>query len=293
MHWPKSLNKKINLSFKLSDYTTFKIGGSARYFLEPSNLRQLQDALSFARNKDIRVFILGAGSNILVSDSGINGLVIKLNSPSFKGLHIRGRFVDVGSAMKLNQLILRTKDQGLSGLEFLSGIPGTLGGALMGNAGSWGGEIGELVEEVRVLDYNGKIKLLKKRQLKFSYRKSNLHKYIILSGRLKLSLTKKEMIMQKIKEYLKQRSNTQENSLPNAGCIFKNPKGLAAGKLIEACGLKGRRVGQAVISERHANFILNIAKAKSKDVLLLMELMRREVKRRFRVDLKPEIKIWK
>ena len=293
MHWPKSLNNKINQSAKLRDHTTFKIGGLARYFLKASNLRQLQDALIFARKKMIRVFILGSGSNILASDSGVNGLVIKLNSPGFKELRIKGRFIDAGSAMKLNQLILRAKDQGLSGLEFLSGIPGTLGGALMGNAGAWGSEIGELVEEIRVLDYNGKIKLLKKQQLKFSYRKSNLSKYIILSARLKLRLAKKEVIMQTIKQYLKQRGKTQENSLPNAGCIFKNPKNLTAGKLIEECGLKLRRAGQAIISGVHANFILNMAKAKSKDVLSLMELTRKEVKRKFKVELKPEINLWK
>jgi len=293
MHWPKSLSNKINRSIKLRDHTTFKIGGLARYFLKASNLKQLQDALIFARKKRIRVFILGSGSNILASDSGVNGLVIKLNSPGFKGLRIKGRFIDAGSAMKLNQLILRAKDQGLAGLEFLSGIPGTLGGALIGNAGAWGSQIGELVEEIRVLDYNGKIKLLKKQQLKFSYRKSNLSKYIILSARLKLRLAKKEVIMQKIKQYLKQRSKTQENSLPNAGCIFKNPKNLAAGKLIEECGLKLRRAGQAIISRVHANFILNMAKAKSKDVLSLMKLARKEVKRRFKVELKPEINLWK
>ena len=293
MHWPKSLNNKINQSAKLRDHTTFKIGGLARYFLKASNLRQLQDALIFARKKMIRVFILGSGSNILASDSGVNGLVIKLNSPGFKELRIKGRFIDAGSAMKLNQLILLAKDQGLAGLEFLSGIPGTLGGALMGNAGAWGSEIGELVEEIRVLDYNGKIKLLKKQQLKFSYRKSNLSKYIILSARLKLRLAKKEVIMQTIKQYLKQRGKTQENSLPNAGCIFKNPKNLTAGKLIEECGLKLRRAGQAIISGVHANFILNMAKAKSKDVLSLMELARKEVKRKFKVELKPEINLWK
>ena len=293
MHWPKSLSNKINRFEKLRDHTTFKIGGLARYFLKASNLRQLQDALIFARKKRIRVFILGSGSNILASDSGVNGLVIKLNSPGFKELRIKGRFIDAGSAMKLNQLILRAKDQSLAGLEFLSGIPGTLGGALMGNAGAWGSQIGELVEEIRVLDYNGKIKLLKKQQLKFSYRKSNLSKYIILSARLKLRLAKKELIMQKIKQYLKQRGKTQENSLPNAGCIFKNPKNLAAGKLIEECGLKLRRAGQAIISRVHANFILNMAKAKSKDVLSLMKLARKEVKRRFKVELKPEINLWK
>ncbi len=293
MHWPKSLNSKIKLSVKLSDHTAFKIGGCAKYFLQGSNLSQLQDALVFAKNKNIRIFILGAGSNILSSDSGVDGLVIKLSGPNFTRLRIKGRFVDAGSAVKLNQLILRAKDQGLAGLEFLTGIPGTLGGALMGNAGAWGNQIGELVEEVRVLDYNGKIKLLKRQQLKFSYRKSNLQKYIILSGRLRLRAAKKETIMLKIKKYLQQRSKTQENSLPNAGCIFKNPKGLAAGKLIEMCGLKGRRVGQAIISGVHANFILNIAKAKSKDVLSLMQLMRGEVKKKFKVILKPEINIWK
>ena len=162
MHWPKSLNNKINFSAKLSGYTTFKIGGRAKYFLQADNLSQLQDALVFAKNKDIRVFILGAGSNILASDSGIDGLVIKLSGSNFKGLHFKGSFVDAGSAMKLNQLILRAKDQGLSGLEFLAGIPGTLGGALRGNAGAWGESIGELVEEVQVLDYNGKVKLLNK-----------------------------------------------------------------------------------------------------------------------------------
>lgn len=293
MHWPKSLKYKINQSAKLSDYTTFKIGGYAKYFLEASNLKQLQDALNFAKNNDIRLYILGGGSNILASDSGINGLVIKLTSSSFKRLRIKGRFIDAGSAMKLSQLILRTKDQGLSGLEFLSGIPGTLGGALMGNAGAWGSQIGELAEEARVLDYNGKVKLLKKQQLKFSYRKSNLGKYIILSVKLKLRLDRKKMIMLKISRYLKQRGIRQENSLPNAGCIFKNPKDLTAGKLIEECGLKNRREGQAVISGAHANFILNTGRARSRDVLLLMKLMREEVKKKFKVSLKPEVNLWK
>ncbi|MDD5097833.1 MAG: UDP-N-acetylmuramate dehydrogenase [Candidatus Omnitrophica bacterium] len=293
MHWPKSLNNKINFSAKLSDYTTFKIGGCAKYFLKAGNLSQLLDALALAKNKFIRVFILGAGSNILASDTGVNGLVIKLSGADFTKLSVQGRFIDAGSAMKLNQLVLRTKDSGLSGLEFLAGIPGTLGGALMGNAGAWGRSIGELVEEVQVLDYNGKVRRLKKQQLKFSYRKSNLQKYIILSARLRLSIAKKETIILKIKQYLKQRSKTQSNNLPNAGCIFKNPKGLAAGKLIEECGLKNKRRGQAIISPVHANFILNTAQAHSEDVLALMDLMRREVKKKFKVMLKPEINIWK
>jgi len=313
MRWPKSLNKKIKPCVKLAAYTTFKIGGPARFFFEPISLKELQDALVFARDKRLPVFILGTGSNILVSDSGLNALVIKLSGKDFKGLRINGFYMQAGCGLKLNQLLIRAKNSGLSGLEFLAGIPGTLGGALMGNAGAWGKSIGDLVEEARVLDYNGKPKLLKKSQLEFGYRKSNLSKYIIVQAKLKLAPAKQDEIASLTSQLLKQRALRQENNLPNAGCIFKNPmtpqpaallKGRQtaalwpaalwpAGRLIDACGLKAKAVGGAVISSLHANFILNRGKAKSKDVLSLMRLMRREVKRRFKVNLEPEIKIWK
>ena len=291
MRWPKSL--KIKTGVKLSGYTTFKIGGPARFFLEPGNLKELQDALVFAKNKRIKVFILGAGSNILVSDSGLDGLVIWLNAAYFKSLRFNRENIQAGSGLKLNQLLTGAKNKSLSGVEFLAGIPGTLGAAIIGNAGAWGKSIGELVNEVQVLDYNGRARLFKKSQLKFSYRKSNLHKYIILSAKLKLVSAPKREIEYKVKQLLRQRSQTQENNLPNAGCIFKNPSRWPAGKLIEGCGLKARACGRAVISAVHANFILNTGKAKSKDVLSLMYLMRKEVKRRFKVNLEPEIKIWK
>ncbi|MDP2044376.1 MAG: UDP-N-acetylmuramate dehydrogenase [Candidatus Omnitrophota bacterium] len=291
MHWPKSL--KIKTGVKLSGYTTFKIGGPARFFLKPNNLKELQDALIFAKNKHIKVFILGAGSNILVSDSGLDGLVIWLNAAYFKGLRFNRENIQAGCGLKLNQLLIGAKNKSLSGVEFLAGIPGTLGAAIIGNAGAWGESIGELVSEVQVLDYNGRARLLKKSQLKFSYRKSNLRKYIILSAKLKLVPAPQREIEYKVNQLLRQRSKTQENNLPNAGCIFKNPAKYFAGKLIEDCGLKARACGRAVISAKHANFILNKGKAKSKDVLSLMYLMRKEVKRRFRVNLEPEIKIWK
>jgi len=294
MLWPKSLNKKIKPGVKLAAYTTFKIGGTARYLFEPESLKELQDALVFAKAKRIPVFILGAGSNILASDSGLNALVIKLSGKGFKGLAVNGIYMQAGCGLKLNQLITAAKNRGLSGLEFLAGIPGTLGGALMGNAGAWGKPIGDLVEEVSVLDYNGKPKLLKKSQLEFGYRKSNLGKYIIIGAKLKLTPGKQHEIVSLMSRLLKQRSLRQENNLPNAGCIFKNPAaGQPSGRLIEACGLKGKAAGQAAISSRHANFILNRGKAKSKDVLSLMRLAAREVERRFKVRLDPEIKIWK
>lgn len=308
MLWPKCLNKKIKPGVKLAAYTTFKIGGAARFFFEPDTLKELRDALVFAKTKGIPVFILGAGSNILASDTGLNALVIRLSGKDFKGLAVNGIYLRAGCGLKLSRLLTAAKKRSLSGLEFLAGIPGTLGGALMGNAGAWGKSIGDLVEEISVLDYNGKVKLLKKNRLEFGYRRSSLGEYIITGAKLKLTPGKLSQISSLIRGLLKQRSLSQENNLPNAGCIFKNPsalrpqgRGLAsgcqshwtAGKLIDACGLKGRRAGGAVVSSRHANFILNRGRAKSKDVLSLMRLAAKEVERRFKVKLEPEIKIWK
>ena len=293
MNWPKHLNKKIKTKINLAGQTSFKIGGKARFFFQPENLKQLQQALISAKRAGLRIFILGAGSNILVSDSGLNGLVIKLAGPDFKKLNFEGNCMIAGSGLKLSRLILSAKNKGLSGLEFLAGIPGTLGGAAMGNAGAWDKSIGGLVKEVHVLDDCGKLKLLKNRELKFSYRESNLNKYIILSAKLKLTPENKGLIAARIKKYLLERRKTQNNSLPNAGCVFKNPVNASAGKLIDLCGLKGKAKGGAVISKLHANFILNKNKAKSRDVLSLMDLISRKVKERFKINLEPEIKIWK
>ena len=286
---PLGIRNKVDLAC----FTSFKIGGPAKFFFEPQNLQELREALIFAKHAGIKVFMLGAGSNILVSSSGLDGLVIKLSSQDFKKLDTKGTCVVAGSGLKLNKLILFTRDQGLSGLEFLSGIPGTLGGALMGNAGAWGKSIGELVKEVCVLDRNGKLKILKGKRLKFAYRKSNLDGYIIIRAKFKLSASTKDGIAAKIKEYLVQRSKTQDSSLPCAGCVFKNPNKNSAGRLIDLCGLKGKIKGGAVISQRHANFILNTGHAASRDVLFLMDLMQRKVREKFQINLEPEIKIWK
>jgi len=294
MLWPKNLDKKIKSGVKLASCTTFKIGGAARFFFEPDTLQELRDALVFARAKRIPVFILGTGSNILASDTGLNALVIRLSGKDFKGLVVNGVHLQAGSGLKISQLLTAAKKRSLSGLEFLAGIPGTLGGALMGNAGAWGKAIGDMVEEVSVLDYNGKAKLLKKSRFKFGYRSSNLRDHIIVGARLKLISGKQGRITSLMSRLLKQRSLSQENNLPNAGCIFKNPApSQPAGRIIEECGLKGRRAGQAVISSKHANFILNRGRAKSKDVLSLMRLAAKEAQRRFKISLEPEIKIWK
>ena len=293
MLWPKRLSKKIKTKVNLSGYTSFKIGGPAEYFFEPKNLKSLQQILVFARQSGQRVFILGAGSNILVSDAGLDGLVVRLSGKNFKQCSCQGNYLVAGSGLKLNALISFSKKHNLSGLEFLVGIPGSLGGSLLGNAGAWGKFIGEMVTQVGVVDYSGKLKILQSKQLKFAYRKSNLNKYIIIWAKFKLQAAQKKVILAKMREYLLRRKQSQGSNLPNAGCIFKNPSGGSAGRLIDSCKLKGKAKGQAVISKRHANFILNAGKAKSRDVLALMDLMQKKVRERFKVNLEPEVKIWK
>ncbi len=293
MLWPKDLAKKIINKFSLADLTTFKIGGASRFFFEPADLKSLQKVLVFAKGAGIKVFILGSGSNLLVSDSGVDGIVIKLTAKDFTGICTKGTCIMAGAGLKLNRLILFAQAKGLSGLEFLSGIPGTLGGAISGNAGAWGSAIGKLVREVCVLDYNGKPKLINYKGLKFGYRKSHLDKYIIISATLRLQAVDKKLIEAKIKKYLRKRGKTQYTRFPNAGCVFKNPGKTSAGVLIDRCGLKGKTKGGASVSETHANFILNSNKAKARDVLKLMSLIKQKVKSRFKVNLTPEIKIWK
>lgn len=293
MFWPKSLDKKIKRNVTLAPLTSFKIGGKAKYFFEPDSIESLQEVLAAAKKSGIKVFILGAGSNILVSDFGVDGIVIRLAAEDFRGIRVKGVCVIAGSGLKLNRLILFAKDNNLSGLEFLSGIPGTLGGALFGNAGAWGSSIGKLVKEVYALDYSGRSRIMGAKELKFVYRGSNLNKYIIISAALKLKVADKNSITEKIKDYLLKRRLCQNNSFPNAGCIFKNPPKKSAGLLIDACGLKGQVKGGACISNKHANFILNTKKARSSDVLFLMDLIKRKVRSRFKTNLKPEIKIWR
>jgi UDP-N-acetylmuramate dehydrogenase len=293
MHWPKNLSKKIKTKVSLAQYSSFKIGGQAEYFCEPGNLKELRQVLFCAKQAGKRVYILGLGSNILVSDAGLKGIVIKLSSKEFQKCWFQNDCVIAGSGLKLNALIALSKENNLSGLEFLAGIPGTLGGSLMGNAGAWGRSLGELVEQVGVLDDNAKPKVLKKNQLKFTYRRSNLNKYIIIWAKLKLQVVQKKLIAAKINQYLLQRKQSQSNNLPNAGCIFKNPAQGSAGRLIDRCGLKGTKSGKAAISKLHANFILNTGGAKSDDVIRLIHLVHKKVKERFKIDLRPEIKIWK
>jgi len=292
MNWWKDLRSKVKLNEPLKDHTTLKIGGPAKYFIEPKDIKHLKLLLNLLKGYKISFLIIGKGSNILVSDKGINAAVICLNSAAFKKVVRKNNYLHAGSAAALSQIIRIALKNSLSGVEFLTGIPGTLGGALIMNAGIPNEYIGDLVKDITVMDYRGNIKALAKKDIKFGYRSSNLTKYIILGARIKLIRKNRKEIKEKINRYLKRRIFTQELSWPSAGCIFKNPPGDSAGRLIDLCGLKKRRIKDAMVSEKHANFILNLGRAKTKDVLALMALMRKKVKNKFNITLEPEIKIW-
>ncbi|MBU4346131.1 MAG: UDP-N-acetylmuramate dehydrogenase [Candidatus Omnitrophica bacterium] len=292
MSWWKDLRGKIRLNEPLKKHTTFKVGGRAKFFIEPRDIEGLKSAFNLLKRHKVPFLIIGAGSNILASDKGLDHAVICLNAPCFKRLFFNGDYLQAGSAAMLKQVVLQAQRHGLSGSEFLGGIPGTIGGALVMNAGIPEARIADLIKDVTVLDGQGKIKILNKKNIEFGYRRSGLSKYIILHARLKLFKKNKQQIKDKTDRYLNYRRLTQDLSLPSAGCAFKNPRGRSAGRLIDLCGLKGTRIGGASISLRHANFILNFKNASAKDILRLMGLIKKRVKAKFNITLEPEIKIW-
>jgi UDP-N-acetylmuramate dehydrogenase len=308
---------QIKEKVPLKEYTTFKIGGPARYFFVAKNKEDLKNAILWAKKKKLPFFILGGGSNVLFSDKGFNGLVIKIQNSNLKIQNENSKFkIICGAGLPLVKSVFKSSEIGATGLENLAGIPGTLGGAIWGNAGAFGREIGDLVEEVRVLDVGGsklEVKKLKKEDCKFGYRNSIFKKrknWIILEATLKLEKGNKKEIEEKIKEILKLRKEKQPLEFPCAGSVFKNvsikkvPKKiqekfkekikngfLPAGVLIEAAGLKGFQIGGAKISEKHANFIVNLGEAYAKDVWKLIQKIKKEVKRKFKINLEEEIKL--
>ncbi len=301
MNWWRNLRGKVKLREPLKAHTTFKIGGPARFFIEPNDPHDLKLLLSSVKRHNLPFFVIGRGSNLLINDKGIDGVVLRLNAPYFNRFSHKDNHLELGSGVSLGNVVLFAKERGLSGAEFLAGIPGTVGGALAMNAGiteksgnrqSGVRSIGDLVKEVTVMDYDGNVKTLNKKDIKFGYRKSSLSKYIILGANIKLAKENKEIIAGRIKRYINYRKYAQDLSRPSAGCIFRNPQGRSAGRLIDLCGLKGKRIGGAGVSLKHANFILNIGEGNARDVLKLIGFIRKKVNDKFHIHLTPEIKIW-
>lgn len=283
---------RIKKNILLKNYTTFHIGGPARYFLVAKTKEDLIKAVSLAKKNNLPFFILGGGSNVLISDKGFNGLIIKNEARNFK---IKKETIIAESGTILSQLINTSVKAGLSGLVEGAGIPGTIGGAVYSNAGWPRGKwsIGNIVKEVEVLIPNGKIKKVNKKWMEFEYRNSRLKKMrnkksIILQVILELKKGKKTELEKKLREILKIRSKKIPKGF-SAGSIFKNPRQKTAGFLIEKSGFKGKKIGNAQISKKHANFIINLGKAKAGDVKKLIKLIKKEVKKEFKKNLKEEI----
>lgn len=298
----KIIQGRIKFDEFLSKHTTFRIGGPAWAWVEVRDEDDLKNLIVFCRQKSIPLFIIGRGSNILVKDKGIEGIAAVLNAESFRSIDFDWQYLIAGSGLRISELVHLTKMLQLGGCEFLSGIPASLGGAVAMNAGVRdaldGGQynfltIGQLIEEVEAMDYQGNTKKFLKRELKFGYRNSNLFDYIILKCRIRLEYKFRKDIENDIERFLTRKRLTQELEFPNPGCVFKNPKDsfISAGKLIESSGFKGRRIGDAQVSERHANFIINRGRAKAEEVLRLMDLIIKNVKKDHGITLEPEIKI--
>ena len=281
---------KVRENILLKDYTTFKIGGPAKYFVSAKNEKEIGEAVKWAKNNNLPFFILGGGSNLLVADGGYNGLVIKILNTKYKILNTE---ISVGAGIGLAKLLSVAADAGLSGLEWSSGIPGaTLGGAIRGNAGAFETGIRDIVKKVEVFDAKDlRFKIYDLSDCQFGYRESIFkknHNLIIFSAELEFKKGDKNKIKEKIKEILSHRMS-KHPKFPSAGSIFKNFENVRARDLIEKARLKGKRIGRAQISDQHANFIVNLGGASCKDVLGLMDLAKKEVKEKFNLELEEEI----
>jgi UDP-N-acetylenolpyruvoylglucosamine reductase len=278
----------------LGPKTTMRVGGAARIYAEPASVADLQALLREAAARQVEIFILGRGSNLIVPDEGVDGLVISLAHEAWSAFEPRGDGrVWVGAGLRLKNLCGLAAKAGLVGFEFLEGIPGNIGGALRMNAGAMGGWMFDVVEEVQVMSLDGEVKTLAKAAMHIDYRHcAELHHAIALGALLRpASQADGEAITRQIDAYRKKRHETQPRE-PSAGCIFKNPPGNSAGRLIDECGLKGERVGDAEVSPVHANFIVNRGKASGADVLELVRRVRARVRQVKGVDLQPEVLLY-
>jgi UDP-N-acetylmuramate dehydrogenase len=276
----------------LAPYTWLKTGGAAKYLITPRSPDELIEVVRCCHQNHFPTRVLGGGSNLLVRDEGVPGVVLRLSDPAFSKIAVEGTIVTAGSGASLSHLISHSVKAGLAGLDTLVGIPGTVGGALHGNAGGKSGDIGQHVRSVRVVTIAGESFVRQEDELEFAYRSSSLNELIILEARFALHHEDPEEITRRMRKLWIMKKATQPLTFQSAGCIFKNPRGMSAGWLIDQAGLKGTRIGEAEFSDRHANFIVTHPGATSKDVHRLIDLARSKVSEQFGVDLELEVQIW-
>jgi len=268
-----------------------KVGGPADSLLFPKNEDELRKVVRYARRRKIPFLILGKGTNLVVRDKGVRGWIINLTQ-GMKKIEMNGEVVEAEAGSSLQRLVQFTLQKGLEGLEPFFGIPGTVGGGVAMNAGAWGAELKDVLLSVTFMKEDGEITERSRSRLRFSYRGLVLPpSWIILKGKFQLRKGIKEEIRERVRSYSEMRKKRQPLDYPSAGSVFKNPKEGPAGKWIEEAGLKGFRIGQAMVSKRHANFIINLGKARAEDVIRLMEFVENKVYEEKEISLEREVKV--
>ncbi len=283
---------KVLFNVPMSDYTSFKIGGPADVMAFPQDNNDLKELLNFAESKRFKYYVLGGGSNVLVRDGGIRGIVVNMADGFGEITWVDDMRAVVGVGVRLGDLLKECLDRGLSGVEFVAGIPGTVGGAVIMNAGAYGFEMKSVVEGVEFVGRKGKKGFLSAAEMGFEYRKTDMPKGTV-AVRVHMAFTKSDpqKITEMVDSYRRRRKATSLVAFPNAGSIFKNPEERIAGRLIDEAGLKGERCGDAEVSDVHANYIINRGTATAHDVLSLMATIRDKVYKHKGVLLEPEIKV--
>lgn len=287
------LEKIVEKDYPLSKKTWYRLGGNADYFITPNSVEQLEKIVQRCRENDIPMYVLGMGSNLLVPDEGIRAAVIQLRKGQFSKTEFDGNKITAWAGVEMSKLLTQCVERGLIGLECLAGIPGSIGGGVKMNAGGRFGDIGSYTSSVTLMDTDAKVFEKSKPELNFDYRTTNITAKFILNATFELAESDPEQVMRSLKEIWIYKKNNQPLNTKNAGCIFKNPKSTSAGALIDRAGMKGLQIGGAVVSEKHANFIIAQKNCKSDDILRLIDTVKKRVKEQFDIDLELELEIWK
>ena len=276
----------------MSSHCTFRAGGTAKYYVIPDEYKKVRDVLRLCVEENIPYYVIGNGSNLLVQDDGFDGVIIEIDSALAK-IEINGNEIVAKAGAKLSKIAVKALNESLTGFEFAHGIPGNLGGAVTMNAGAYGGEMKDVLKWVKVLDNNGEMKTLKAEELELGYRTSIIvkEKMIVLEACIELDEGNRIEIEMHMNELMAKRKERQPLEYPSAGSTFKRPEGYFAGKLIQDAGLKGYRVGGAMVSEKHSGFVINYDNATATDIINLMKDVRKKVYEEFQVTLEPEVKI--
>jgi UDP-N-acetylmuramate dehydrogenase len=292
MSWFTGLEPIVKTDVPLADYTWFGIGGPAKYFVQPRSAEELADVARRCTEHEVPLRVLGGGANLLVNDAGVPGAVVHLDQEAFRRTVSTDGGLRAGAGADMGKLVLKCVREGRSGLECVTGIPGTVGGCVRMNAGGAFGDLGNVIESVEVMTESGERFTRYRDDLAFAYRSTNISAKFILGAEFRLAEDDPQRILRQVKQIWIYKKNTQPLAKRNAGCVFKNPRGISAGAMIDRAGLKGRRVGGAHVSEKHANFILAEPGTRAFDVLKLIEEIRETVYRQFEVYLEMEIEVW-